>query len=230
MIFEFGCDEEVGGKGASEVAASFAERGIHPALVLDEGLAFVEGQLPGVERPVGLIGVAEKGYASFELSVAAAGGHSSMPPHETAISILAGALSRLTVRPLPARADAPAWRMLEAVAPAAGFASRLVLANEWLFRPLVARQLAAKPSTDAMLRTTLAPTIVQAGVKDNVLPQEARAVVNLRLLPGDTIAAVRNGSSNAGSTIGGSRSVRFPAGCSPRLHQSARPTDGAMAF
>src|SRR5947208_188567 len=45
-------------------------------------------------------------------------------------------------------------------------------------------------SGDAMLRTTTAPTIFQAGVKDNVLPSTARAVVNFRLLPGDSVATV----------------------------------------
>jgi len=139
---------------------------------------------------VALVGVAEKGYVSYELVVESEGGHSSMPPRETAISILAAALDRLTRHPLPARADSPAFAMMDAIAPDASFAGRVVLANRWLFRPLVERAMAAKPSSDAMLRTTLAPTILEAGVKDNVLPPRARAVVNLRILPGDTIAGV----------------------------------------
>jgi len=181
-----GPDEEVGGDGQRAFAAELAARGVRPAMVLDEGMPIGRGLMPGVARPVALIGVAEKGYASFELVARGEGGHSSMPPRESAISILAAALARLTAEPLPARADAPLWSTLAAVAPAADLRTRLALANLWLFRPLVARQLAASPSSDAMLRTTLAPTILAAGVKENVLAPEARAVVNLRLLPGDT--------------------------------------------
>jgi carboxypeptidase PM20D1 len=185
-----GPDEEVGGAGQRAFAVELAAQGVRPALVLDEGMPIGRGLTPGVARPVALIGVAEKGYASFELVARGEGGHSSMPPRESAISILAAALTRLTAAPLPARPDAPIWSTLAAVAPAADFRTRLAIANLWLFRPLVARQLAATPSSDAMLRTTLAPTILAAGVKENVLAPEARAVVNLRLLPGDTREAL----------------------------------------
>jgi carboxypeptidase PM20D1 len=64
----------------------------------------------------------------------------------------------------------------------------LVLANLWLFDPLVRRQLAASPLTNATIRTTLAPTIIHAGVQENILPTRAAAVINLRILPGETIA------------------------------------------
>lgn len=188
--FAFGHDEEVGGTGAAAMAERLAARGVAPALVLDEGMVITDGIVPGVAAPVALIGVAEKGFASVELAVEAEGGHSSMPRRETAISILAAALARVTARPLPARADAPGYALVEALAPEMGFASRLALANLWLFRPLVERRLAGSPSTDASLRTTLVPTIVEGGVKENVIPSRARAVVNLRLLPGDTVAAM----------------------------------------
>jgi carboxypeptidase PM20D1 len=190
LYFVFGHDEEVGGEGARAAATLLAARGVRPALVLDEGLTITRGVLPGVDRLVALVGVTEKGYASFELVVETAGGHSSMPPRETAIGILAAALARLTAEPLPAHRDGPAFAMLDALAPAAPFTMRIVLANRWLFGSLLERRLATSPATDAMLRTTLAPTIVEGGSKENVLPHRARAVVNLRILPGDTVASV----------------------------------------
>jgi len=190
VVLSFGHDEEVGGEGQKQVAAAFAERGIRPAMVLDEGLAITRGAAPGVERPVALIGVAEKGSVSFELSVDAEGGHSSMPRRETAISILSNALARLTREPLPARSDSLAYTMIDALAPAMSFPARLMVANRWLFSPLLERQMSRTPSSDAMLRTTLAPTILQAGVKENVLPPRARAVINLRIVPGDTVDGV----------------------------------------
>lgn len=113
-----------------------------------------------------------------------------MPRRETAISILAAALTRLAERPLPARRDSAGYLVLDALAPEMSGLSRFVLANRWLFGPLVERQLAAAPSSDAMLRTTMVATIVSGGVKENVVPSRARAVINFRLLPGDESAWV----------------------------------------
>jgi carboxypeptidase PM20D1 len=64
--------------------------------------------------------------------------------------------------------------------------SRVALSNLWLFGPLVQKQLEASASTNAMLRTTTALTMAHAGNKENVLPGQAEATVNFRLLPGDT--------------------------------------------
>jgi carboxypeptidase PM20D1 len=60
-------------------------------------------------------------------------------------------------------------------------------ANLGATRRLVKRRLAADPQTNALIRTTAAPTMLEGSVKDNVLPARARAVVNFRLLPGDTV-------------------------------------------
>ena len=57
--------------------------------------------------------------------------------------------------------------MLDYIGPEMGFSRRLVLSNRWLFGGLVERQFGATPSGNAMLRTTTAPTILAAGVKDN---------------------------------------------------------------
>ena len=59
--------------------------------------------------------------------------------------------------------------------------------NERLFEPLLIARLSETPSGNAMLRTTAAPTIIAGGSKDNVLPSQARAVVNFRILPGETV-------------------------------------------
>jgi carboxypeptidase PM20D1 len=184
----FGHDEEVGGlNGARLVADALEARGMgRAALVVDEGGVLAQGLMPGVEGPVALVGVAEKGFLSLALSVRSEGGHSSMPPRQTAISILARAITRLEERPFPSRLDGPARWMLEAVGPRMSFPARLGLANLWLLEPLVLRALNEGPSTAAMVRTTTAPTIIEAGVKENVLPIQARAVVNFRILPGET--------------------------------------------
>lgn len=190
VILAFGHDEEVGGAGARAMAAALERQGVEPFLVLDEGLAVTQGLMPGIEAPVALIGVAEKGYLSLELRAHGEGGHSSAPPRQTAVDVLVRALERLREAPLPAGIDGPVEELFLTLAPEMDFDKRLVLANLWLFEPLVIRDLATQAATDALIRTTVAPTMLAGSVKDNVLPARASAVVNLRLHPRDTAEEV----------------------------------------
>ncbi|MDO9490323.1 MAG: M20/M25/M40 family metallo-hydrolase, partial [Sphingomonadaceae bacterium] len=190
VYLAFGHDEEVGGGGAQAIAALLKSRGIALDLVLDEGSMVLEGVVPGVEPAVALIGIAEKGYASVELVASAEGGHSSMPTADNAIGRLAGAVGRLTADPFPPRLIDAMAGTLDRTGPAMDLPMRAVLANRWLTEPLVLRTMAGSPSGAASVRTTTALTMFNAGTKANVLPQTARAVVNHRLLPGDTVASV----------------------------------------
>jgi carboxypeptidase PM20D1 len=187
----FGHDEEVGGaQGAQALAARLQQHGVQPAFLLDEGGALTQGTFPGLATPLATIGVAEKGYVNVRLSTSAAGGHSSMPPRTSAIGRLAAALARLEAhRPAAALGEVPR-ALLQRAAPQLGWPQRLVLSNLWLTAPLVERLFANSPASDATLRTTTAPTLFHAGVKENVLPQQAEAVVNFRIRPGDSIAGV----------------------------------------
>lgn len=190
----FGHDEEVGGaRGAQQVAKLFKQRGIRLQFVLDEGLLITDGMLPGLGKPAALIGVAEKGYMSLMLSASATPGHSSMPPPQagsSAIGMMSAALARLDDRQMPAAVKGLSREMFETIAPEMSGVNRVLLSNLWLFKPLVEQQLAKGASTNAMLRTTTALTIVNAGNADNVLPGRANATVNFRILPGDTSDAV----------------------------------------
>ncbi len=191
LLLAFGHDEEVGGPhGAAAIAALLGQRGVHPEFILDEGGAIVEGMVAGLDRPAALIGTAEKGSLSVELTAEEEGGHSSMPPPHTAIGRVAAAIAKLEDNPMPARIDGATRHSFEFLAPEMPFGQRLVLANLWLFGPLAKSQFAADPAGNARIRTTTAATIFQAGVKENVLPHEARAVVNFRILPGDTSESV----------------------------------------
>jgi carboxypeptidase PM20D1 len=186
LLLAFGHDEEVAGTGAEATARLLAERGIHPLLVVDEGLGVLEGVLPGIDRPVALIGIAENGYATVELSVTAEGGHSSTPPRQTAVGILAAAVARLEQQPMPGGLEGVSHELFAYLAPELPFSLRLPLANLWLFGGIVEAQLEADPSMNAMLRTTTAATMIEGSVKENVLPIRAKAAVNFRLLPGDS--------------------------------------------
>lgn len=187
VYFGFGQDEEVSGeRGAATIAATLAERGIKLDFVLDEGLLILNGVINGLSRPAALIGVAEKGYVSLEFKATATGGHASLPSHDTAIGMLAMALARLEQNPMPRQLRRPTLEMFDVLAPEMNLASRVVLSNLWLFKPLVLHSLASAPTTDAAIHTTAAPTTFHAGRQDNVLPAYATATVNFRLLPGDT--------------------------------------------
>jgi len=147
--------------------------------------------IPGLQRPIAQIGLSEKGYLTLLLTAHAKGGHSSMPPPQTAVGKIGCAVSRLEAQQMPASLDGPGGAGFRALAPALPFAMRVVVANEWLFGPLLERQLAKSRETNALIRTTTAPTLIAGGVKDNVLPSEATAVVNFRLAPGDTVEQVK---------------------------------------
>lgn len=189
VYLAFGADEEIGGpKGAAQIAALLKSRGVSLDFVMDEGLLVLDGVVPGVRQPAALVGIAEKGYMSVVLRIAATPGHSSVPPLKgtSAIAMLSASLKRLDDEQLPAALQGVAFEMFDTLAPEMSGFSRVALSNLWLFGPLVQKQLEGAASTNAMLRTTTALTIVNAGNKDNVLPGRAEGTVNFRLLPGDT--------------------------------------------
>jgi carboxypeptidase PM20D1 len=191
VLLAIGHDEEVGGyKGALAIARLLAERGTHLAWVLDEGGVIAEGFLGGVEMPVAVVGVAEKGSVGIGLSIEAPGGHSSTPPRHTAIGDLAQAVVALENDPMPASLDGTTALFLDSLAPELPFGARVVLANRWLFGPLLVAGFSRAPFLDAMMRTTTAVTIFQSGVKENVLPIRASSVVNFRIHPDDDIETV----------------------------------------
>jgi len=191
IYFAFGHDEEIGGQnGAVAIAALLESRGIRLDHVLDEGGAIADGLVPGIEGLVALVGIAEKGFASVELIVEMTGGHSSMPPSQSAIGILSAGIERLEKNQMPLSTSGATAAMFEYLGPEMSFGPRLFVANQWLFGGLLKRVFGSSPEGSAMLRTTTAPTIFQAGIKANVLPSTARAVVNHRILPGNTSAEV----------------------------------------
>ncbi len=188
IYLAFGHDEEVVNiNGAKKIAEWMKAVGIRAEAVLDEGGFLAEGLLPGVKAPIAFVATTEKGYLTLELVVEAAGGHSSMPPQQTAIDILSLALTRLKANPMPARVEALTETM-RGMGAAAPVKWQLAFANLWLFKRMAEKQMSATPYTNAAIRTTDAATMFSAGVKENILPQRARVLVNLRLMPGDSVA------------------------------------------
>lgn len=191
IVLGFGHDEERGGLGgAVAIAATLRDRGERFAFVLDEGGSLVRDAIPGLEREVALVGVAEKGYAQVVLTVHDEGGHASMPPPTGAIGRLATAITRLQDEPMPARIDGGTRMMLEGMAPHMSFPMRTALSNLWILSPVIEQVMAAEPPSNAAIRTTIAPTMIDAGIAPNVLAANAELTLNARILPGQTIDGV----------------------------------------
>lgn len=186
VYFSFGHDEEVGGTGAAAVAAHLKAQGIQLEWTLDEGSMVLDGVVPGLEPMLASINVAEKGYVTLELTARAQGGHSSLPPRQTAVGRLAKAVAKLQDNPVPGGLTGVSADFFDKIGRNFPLVQRAVFANLWLFRPVVEGQLANAPATDAMLRTTQAPTMLVGSPKENVLPQKAVAAINYRLHPRDT--------------------------------------------
>lgn len=192
IYYAFGCDEEVGGRtGAAKIADIFEGESIRFEWVLDEGHAITKGIFPGIDKPVAFIGLAEKGFVTLKLQTPGAGGHSSMPPRNTAVGVLARAIVAIEEAPLDARVNEPVSQMFETLAPEMGFGNRLAFTNLWLLEPVVLAILTSKKTTNATVRTTTAATMFHAGVQDNILPKRAVAHVNFRIAPGDSIETVK---------------------------------------
>ncbi|NWW26257.1 P20D1 hydrolase, partial [Falcunculus frontatus] len=187
-----GHDEEVSGlKGGRKIAALLESRGVKLSFLLDEGSAVLDGIIAGVQKPVAMIAVTEKGSMTLNFTVEKEPGHSSFPPKETSIGILAAAMSRLEQNPLRNLfGHGPELMTMEHLAAEFRFPLNVIMSNLWLFSPIVSRVLAWKPSTNALIRTTTAVTMFNAGIKVNVIPSSARATVNFRIHSAETAAEV----------------------------------------
>ncbi len=191
IYFALGHDEEVGGnQGAAKIAAALKSRGIHLDWVLDEGLGVIKGAFKESDPPIALVAMAEKGQADIQLKVLGKGGHAATPPFETVIGRLAIALDRLAKNPMEERLLPLVMESLRNAAPLMDKKTQFAMKNARLLRKQILHALAKDPLTDAIIRTKISPTIINGGLKSNVLPKEATVILNVRILPGDSIASV----------------------------------------
>lgn len=188
IYLSFGHDEEVGGeRGAVLIADYLKNQGVEAEFVLDEGYAITQKLIPGMEPDVAMIGIAEKGSATIEFTVDMEGGHSSQPAKETAIDVLANAISKLKANPLEATLSAPMQGFMDQLGPEMGFVNKMAFANRNIFKGMIISTYEnVSGAGNALVRTTTSPTIFEGGIKENVIPSYARAVVNFRIIPGQT--------------------------------------------
>lgn len=188
----FGHDEEIGGdEGAAKIVDYLKAQGVHLSYVLDEGGVIVRDMVPGVDQSIGVIGIAEKGSATATLTVEGSGGHSSQPKNITTLGRLSRAIAKLEETQFDSDIQGPTKQMFDYVTPEMNVGYRYIFANQWLFKPVIKNILLGKSATAAVTRTTIAPTVLNAGDKENILPEKATATVNLRVMPGDTLASLK---------------------------------------
>ncbi|NBK21342.1 MAG: M20/M25/M40 family metallo-hydrolase [Spirochaetia bacterium] len=184
----FGCDEEVNGgtRGATLIAEQFERMGLSFSLLLDEGGVVSENYIKGIDRPIAVVGVAEKGYMDTRLSCSREAGHSSTPQMPTALGKIARAVTAIETSRQEARITKPVQAMLKNIGEEAPFPYAFLFLNLWLTKPLVRLIFSRSPTLNALIRTTSVPTMIGASDKSNVIALTATSMVNTRLLTGDT--------------------------------------------
>ncbi len=188
IYLAFGGDEEINGNGAPATVAWFEERGIRPAMVVDEGGAVVENVFPGVKRACAVVGTAEKGLMNVSFEVNGQGGHASAPPRHTAVGMLSAACVKLENNPPPRRFTKPIGEMFNVLGRHSTFLYRMIFSNLWCFMPLL--DMICKKSggeLNALMRTTCAFTTMQGSKGLNVMPPYARMTANMRIISGETM-------------------------------------------
>ena len=188
IYFAFSGGEEVNGKGAPNIVKYFEDKGIHLAMVVDEGGAVVENVFPGVKAPCGLIGIAEKGMINAQFRCVSAGGHASAPKPHTPVGILAKACAEVEDSPFDAHIEGPAAQMFDTLGRHSTLLYRIIFANLWCFGwviDLLGRMSGGE--MNALVRTTVAFTPMEGSSARNVIPPEAKMVANMRLNPSDSV-------------------------------------------
>jgi carboxypeptidase PM20D1 len=187
----FSDEEEILCAAADKVVQYFKDNNIHLEAVFDEGGAILsQAFTPAIPYPVAVIGLAEKGYLDLEVSTQAQGGHSATPLAQTTIGIVNKAVTKLEEDPFAPKFEGLQREFFENLGRHMGFRDRFLMANYWLFKPFLVKQLSWSPDTNAFIRTTSAATVFNAGIQSNVVPAEAKAIVNFRIIPGETVEAV----------------------------------------
>lgn len=207
--------------GARDIAELLEKKGVRLDSVVDEGGAMLTAKVKGlIDANLTGIGIAEKGYADFKVTVSAKGGHSSQPPKHTAIGILSKKVLRLENHQFKAKIMPFVYNLFTSIGKRTTYVGRLVFCNLWLLKPLVLKIMTKIPPAASLVRTTTAVTMSSGSPAANVLPQKASVTINFRIMPGETIADVKR---HIEKYMGGENvEIEFVKGKEPSL---ISPTD-----
>lgn len=179
-------DEEVGGDTGVDWLLKHKPDAFAAGEVLNEGGM---GLITKSGKPLIGIQTAERGTFWVRASAKGATGHGSRERPDSATRRLLRALAKLEAAPRRLELGPESQAMLQAFATTesglAAFALRAA-AQPWILPMLGPRLIAAEPALAPLLDNTINPTVLQAGTNTNVIPGEANAEIDLRLLPGRT--------------------------------------------
>jgi acetylornithine deacetylase/succinyl-diaminopimelate desuccinylase-like protein len=193
IIFLATPDEETGGRaGAQYIVRQHPELLAGAEFLLTEGGSIrpARAQRQGMRSvpPMWGVTVTEKGPCWLQLKTRGTAGHGSAPRGDAAVPRLVEALDRVRRIETPIRVLDEVATMFRALAPSAppedqaGFANLAQgLASDSSFR----RRFLANPGYNALVRNTISITVLEAGSSTNVVPGEASARLDIRLLPGE---------------------------------------------
>lgn len=218
VIFLAAGDEEAGGEHGIEFAVRNHWLKIAAGFALNEGgrVAVRDG------KPL-YIGVqaAEKVPVNVEVIASGPSGHASVPRGDNPVGHLSAAIAKIFAYETPAQPNTITRRFFEGLAkveqPEMAKWMRALETPERLQQ--AARRLSeADPVWGAMLRNSIAPTILRAGIRNNVVPSSASATLNIRLLPGESIYSLVEELKK----VVNDPAVRFEIG--PQTRQHAPPS------
>ncbi len=192
VIFLATDDEEAGGNASIRMLIAKHWEKIAAGFAINEG-----GNVFLKNGKVQYAGVQADEKVAFNIAVIARGpsGHASQPTKDNAVVHLAAALAKIGTYSAPVHFTSIVRRYFEGLAPLEDDEmGKWIRSMETSDRGEHAQRVIsdASPLWNAMMRDTIAPTMLTAGVANNVIPAEARANLNVRLLPGDTIDKVLN--------------------------------------
>jgi carboxypeptidase PM20D1 len=178
-------DEETSGFGAGLTVEWLEKQGVKPYLVIDEGGTVLSDALPGLKRPMAVVGVLEKGYVNIKLTAKSFGGHSSTPPKNTPLARLAAMINDIENHfPMKTKMIKEVEGLFKTAAPYMKGVNKYLFTNMWLFKGLLTRLLPKlSPFGRALLSTTIAFTMAKGSEAENVIPAEAYVIANLRTHP-----------------------------------------------
>lgn len=181
-------DEEVGGlRGAAHLAEYFKSQNITFETIYDEGgIVATPGTAEGINQNIALVGLGEKGVVGYRIKVKGTGGHSSMPPLESAAGRAAVIMQRIETGQFKQRLIEPTQEFLNVAGAGMGFMGRMAIANQWLLGGVLLKQMEKTPQANALTRTTTAITMLKGSDGNNVLAPVVEVIINFRILPGET--------------------------------------------